>query len=312
VIFLFPEGELPMNEDSLAKLAGLDESFIETNGIRLHAVSAGPQEGDVVILLHGFPDFWRGWINQIVPLAQAGFRVVVPDQRGYNLSDKPKGVRAYDLDALAGDVLGIIRSTGRSKAHLVGHNWGAAVAWHTAIQYPEMIDKLVILNVPHPDIMQQTLMGSFSQLRKSWYMFYFQIPWLPETSISWNNFANGVSALQYSGKATTFSDVDIAAYRAAWSQPGAMTGMINWYRAVFRRSLGSGLNAQRLQPRPVPVPTLVLWGKDDIALSLEMAQPSLELCAEGKLVIFDDASHWVQRDCAAQVNQEIITFLRGA
>jgi pimeloyl-ACP methyl ester carboxylesterase len=220
-------------------------------------------------------------------------------------------VREYDLDALAGDVIGIIQSTGRSKVHLVGHDWGAAVAWHTAIQYPEMIDKLVILNVPHPDIMQQTLMGSFSQLRKSWYMFYFQIPWLPETSISRRNFAGGVSALRHSGKPTTFSKADIAAYREAWSQPGAMTGMINWYRAVFRRSLRSGLNTERSQPRPVPVPTLVLWGKDDIALNLEMAQPSLELCAGGKLVVFDDASHWVQCDCAAQVNQEMLAFLRG-
>jgi len=303
VLFLSPEGDKPLNVDSLDQAAGLEESYIETNSIRLHAVIAGPQEGDVVILLHGFPDFWRGWINQIVPLAHAGFRVVVPDQRGYNLSDKPKGVREYDLDALAGDVLGIIQSTGRSKVHLVGHDWGAAVAWHTTIQYPEMIDKLVILNVPHPDIMQQTLMGSFGQLRKSWYIFYFQIPWLPETSISRSNFAGGVSALRHSGKPTTFSKADIAAYREAWSQPGAMTGMINWYRAVFRRSLRSGLNTKRLQPRPVPVPTLVLWGKDDIALSLEMAQPSLELCAGGKLVVFDDASHWVQRDCAAQVTR---------
>ena len=288
-----------MNADSLDQFAGLEEKYIETNGIRLHAVSAGPQEGDVVILLHGFPDFWRGWINQIGPLAQAGFRVLAPDQRGYNLSDKPKGVGAYDLDALAGDVLGIIQSTGRSKVHLVGHDWGAAVAWHTAIRYPEMIDKLVILNVPHPDIMQQTLKGSFSQLKKSWYMFYFQIPWLPETSISRRNFAGGVSSLRHSGKSATFSQADIAAYQEAWGQPGAMTGMINWYRAVFRKSLRSGLNAQRMPPRPVTVPTLVLWGKDDIALSLEMAQPSLELCAEGKLVVFDDASHWVQRDCAA-------------
>ncbi|MBP1703133.1 MAG: alpha/beta hydrolase [Chloroflexi bacterium] len=286
----------------------LRESYIETNGIRLHVVAAGPENGDLVILLHGFPEFWRGWIKQIGPLAEAGYRVLMPDQRGYNLSDKPKNVNDYDIDCLAKDVIGLIDAAGRRKAYLVGHDWGAAVAWHTAMQYPDRLEKLVILNVPHPDIMQRFLLSRYHQIKKSWYMFVFQIPWLPETSMRRNDFSGGIHALKRSGKPSTFSEDDLNQYKIAWSQPGALTGMINWYRAAFRRGLRGGANPDKLTGRPVPVPTLMLWGKQDVALSFEMVQPSINLCEAGRLVVFEDATHWVQHDCAAEVNREILVF----
>ena len=158
-------------------------AFVKTNDITLHVVQAGPEDGPLLILLHGFPEFWRGWRQQIPFFAAAGYRVWVPDQRGYNLSDKPRGLDAYDLNELAADVVGLIDAAGRDKAYLVGHDWGANVAWWVGIHYPERLHKLGILNVPHPVIMRQNLQENPSQLRKSWYMFFFQLPAVPEVTI---------------------------------------------------------------------------------------------------------------------------------
>jgi len=161
----------------------LEHTTITTNGINLHVVFAGPTEGIPVILLHGFPEFWRGWLKQIEPLANAGFRVIVPDQRGYNLSDKPKGVRAYTVDKLTGDILGLVNALGYQQVNLIGHDWGAMVAWVFAIHHPERLRKLGILNVPHPAVMLNFLRrGDPEQLRRSWYIFAFQIPWLPSVA----------------------------------------------------------------------------------------------------------------------------------
>ncbi len=279
-----------------------DHQTIATNGINLHVVQAGPPDGPLVILLHGFPEFWYGMKKQLDFLAEHGFRVWVPDQRGYNLSDKPAGIAAYSLDHLAADVVGLIDAAGADQAYLAGHDWGAAVAWWTALKYPERLKKLAIMNVPHPVVMSQHLRGSFAQMRKSWYMFFFQLPALPEISIRRNNFATGASALLDSSNAGSFNEEDLRYYREAWSQPGALTSMINWYRALFQH-----------QPKPpndprIKVPTLMLWGKQDFALGSEMAQPSIELCDDGQLVLFEDAGHWVQHDKTDAVNNHLLEF----
>lgn len=292
----------------------LETTNIQTNGVRLHVRQAGPADGPLVILLHGFPEFWYGWRAQIAPLAQAGFRVLVPDQRGYNLSDKPAGVAAYHIDHLARDVAGLIEATGRESAMLAGHDWGAAVAWHTAIKNPQKIEKLAILNVPHPQVMQRFLLRSPQQFLKSWYIFFFQLPWLPEAVLRTGNYEGAARALLRSAQAGTFSHQDIAAYKEAWRQSGALTGMIHWYRALFRSSLGAMLRRRkhattnRRASRRVRPPVLILWGKKDIALSHEMAQPSLELCEDGRLVFFENATHWVQHDEAQAVTQHLLEF----
>ena len=286
----------------------LDYKMVPTNGINLHVVFAGPENGKPVILLHGFPEFWRGWLKQIGPLAQAGYRVIVPDQRGYNLSDKPKGVSAYHIDILAQDVIGLIDTVSREKAIVIGHDWGAAVAWHLATRYPERVEKLGILNVPHPAVMIQTLRTSLTQLRKSWYMFFFQIPWLPEWGLGRNHAQGAAELLRRSGKPCTFTEEDLTAYRKAWNQPGALTAMINWYRSALRTGFGDGLKVSRELPR-IMVPTLMLWGKQDVALSFEMAQASIDLCENGELVTFEDATHWVQHDQADEVNQQLLRLL---
>jgi len=281
----------------------LEHSYIETNGIRLHVVQAGPKSGVPVILLHGFPEFWYGFRRQIAALVEAGCRVIVPDQRGYNLSDKPKGVKAYSMDELVMDVIGLIDALEYDKVNLVGHDWGAAVAWTAAIQHPERLQRLGILNVPHPAVMRRFLQRDLEQLRRSWYIFFFQLPWLPEAGMRANDWRGAERALRNSGKIDTFTDEDIEKYKEAWSQPGAMTAMINWYRAAVRYPM-SIPNDMR-----VSVPTLMMWGMKDFALSHRMARPSMDYCEEGNLILFPDATHWVQLDAAEEVNHYVIDFL---
>jgi pimeloyl-ACP methyl ester carboxylesterase len=279
-----------------------NHASIKTNGINLHVVQTGPEDGPLVILLHGFPEFWYGWREQIDFLAGQGFRVWAPDQRGYNLSDKPKGLAAYNLDQLSADVIGLIDAAGREKAFLVGHDWGAAVAWWTACKYPERLSKMVILNVPHHKVFRETLNKDGEQRRKSWYIAFFQIPWLPEVLGGLRNTETFAQSLQQTSRPGTFTEADLAEYRKAWSQPGALTSMMNWYRAVVQKP------PRAPDPR-VKVPTLVLWGKKDHFLKHEMAQASIELCDDGRLVYFDDATHWLHHEEPERVNQLMAEFL---
>lgn len=285
-------------------LPEIEHTFIATNGIRLHVVQAGPVDGPLVLLLHGFPEFWYGWRHQIAPLAQAGYRVWVPDQRGYNLSDKPGSISEYQIEHLAADILGLILASGRQKITLIGHDWGAAVAWWVALRFPQFIERLVILNVPHPQVMLHTLRHSLAQLRKSWYIFAFQIPGL-EAVLRNNNWALLARALQASARPEIFGPEDLQQYRQAWWRKDAVASMLNWYRAAVRYPPRLPANVR------IHVPTLILWGVHDIALGREMAQPSLDLCDQGQLVFFENATHWVQHDEAQQVNQHILEFLRS-
>ena len=275
---------------------------LQTNGISLHAVEAGPADGPLVILLHGFPEFWYGWRHQIEALANAGYRVLAPDQRGYNLSDKPKGIGAYNLDALAADVAGLIDAAGRARACLVGHDWGGAVAWWTAIKYPQRLEKLAILNAPHPKVMRWNLLHNRAQRRKSWYMFMFQMPLLPEWRMRRANWEIGQRALQGTSRPGTFSEADLALYREAWSQPGAAKAMINWYRASLRS------RPQRVASSRVTAPALIIWGTRDKFLGRELAEQSVALCDNGKLVWVEGASHWVQHEEPARVNELLLKF----
>lgn len=284
----------------------MKSEFVEVNGqpgssVRLHVVQAGPVDGPLVILLHGFPEFWYGWKRQIEPLAAAGYRVWVPDQRGYNLSDKSKGIGAYGIDQLAADVVGLIDAAGQEKAVVVGHDWGGAVAWWTAAKYPQRVERLVILNVPHPAVMKRFVSRDLGQMRRSWYIGFFQLPWLPERLARLGNWATLTRTLRSTSRRGTFSDADLAQYRTAWSQPGAITAMINWYRASLRRP------PARLPSVRITVPTLLIWGAHDRFLKREMAQPSIDRCDNGRLVFFEKATHWVQHEEAERVTQLIAT-----
>jgi pimeloyl-ACP methyl ester carboxylesterase len=263
----------------------IDFRLISTNGIRLHTALTGPENGPPVVLLHGFPEAWFGWEHQIQPLAEAGFRVIVPDQRGYNLSDKPQGVANYRMDILVDDVLGLAETLGYDHFHLAGHDFGAMVSWNLAMRDPGWIKRLAIANVPHPAVMGRYLRTHATQMLKSWYAIFFQLPGLPERIVKLNKWRFLISAMP-----DDFTEETRNRYRQAWAQPNAMTSMINWYRASIRQ-----MGTSSLSPR-IQVPTLILWGKQDPHLSYEMAPLSLDLCEDGQLITFEEATHWVLYD----------------
>ncbi len=282
----------------------LDQERIKTNGIHLNVVQGGAEDGALTILLHGFPEYWYGWRHQIAPLSAAGLRLWMPDQRGYNLSDKPRGIRNYRIDMLVEDIVGLIQAAGQKKARIVGHDWGGMVAWWLALRHPEMVEKLVILNVPHPQVFAKTLRTDSYQLRKSWYAAMFQLPFLPEAIMKRDNWEVGLKAVQNTGRDDTFTSADLEKYREAWSYPGAMTAMLNWYRAYVQYPPKSP------QSWRIRVPTLMIWGENDFALSRKMPQPSIDLCDDGRLVMIKNATHWVQHDEPSQVNQLLIELLK--
>lgn len=281
----------------------VEETFIKTNGIQLHTVMAGPQSGTPVLLLHGFPETWRCWVRQIPALTAAGCRVIAPDQRGYNLSDKPKGIKAYCSDTLVEDIDGLIKALDYEKVNIVGHDWGALVAWMLAIKHPEKLHRLGIINVPHPAVMQRFLQRDLEQMRRSLYALFFQLPWLPEAIMRVGNWRVAASGIRRSGRANAFTDEDIAKYKESWSQPGAMTAMLNWYRAALR------YRPEITKEMRVSVRTLILWGVQDFALTRRMARPSLDHCEDGNLIFFPDATHWVQREEADEVNRRLLEFI---
>jgi epoxide hydrolase 4 len=276
-------------------------SYIDTNGIQLHVMQAGIQDGDPILMLHGFPEFWYAWHDYITPLAEAGYRLILPDQRGYNLSDKPKGVDAYRTDILVADMIGLMDTLGHAQFRLVGHDWGAVVAWYMAMWYPERISQLVIANVPHPEVFKQALRTNPKQMFKSWYAGFFQIPGVPEMISSANDyqlFANIIRDIP------GMNEREVKLYQQAWSQDGAITAMINWYRAMAQRETQPPVKTnERVKP-----PTLMVWGKEDLALSHEMAQPSIDMCDDGQLILFDDANHFVQHEKSNEVRDLMLTF----
>lgn len=281
----------------------LEHLTFQNGAIQLHAVAAGPTNGPIVILLHGFPEFWYSWHRQIEPLASAGFRVLVPDQRGYNQSSKPREVASYTLPQLTSDVIAIADQLGAERFFLAGHDWGAAVAWSVAITNPQRVAKLAILNVPHPSVMLRFLRTNPRQLLRSWYIFFFQLPWLPEAAFAARDFRFGMEALRRTSRPGTFSEQDLQQYHSAWSQPGAVTGMIHWYRAVFR-------NRSKFADPRVRVPVKILWGKRDVALLFEMAQASLRYCDNAELIAFPDNSHWLHHEEPMRIAELLLEFFR--
>jgi epoxide hydrolase 4 len=282
------------------------EGYAQLGRVRLHYVEAG--EGPLIVLLHGFPEFWFGWRHQIPALAAAGFRVVAPDMRGYNLSSKPKGVGYYATDALAADVRDLIRERGEQRAFLVGHDWGAAVAWYVAMNHPEAVERLAILNGPHPRRMLRGLRRP-RQMARSWYVFFFQLPWLPERTVRAGRWWLGRDALATAARPDAFLPDDVQRYIEAWSQPGAPTAMINYYRAAFRRTP----TQMQAALRPITAPTRIIWGERDRYLGKEYAEPDrADVPNLERVIRLPDASHWVQHDKPDQVTSLLVEFFGSA
>lgn len=282
----------------------MESGYADLGEVRLHYVEAG--DGPLVALLHGFPEFWFSWRFQIPALVAAGFRVVAPDMRGYNLSSRPSKVAAYDIDRLAADVRDLIRERGAERALVAGHDWGAAAAWVTAMNHPEVVERLAILNAPHPRRMLHGLRRP-RQLARSWYMLFFQLPGLPELAMRAGNWWSWRRLFETEARPGAFTPQDIERYVEAWSQPGAPTGMVNYYRAALRQTPGRA--AARI--RPVEAPTLVIWGQRDRHLGAELAEPErADVPNLERVVRLPEASHWVHQDEPERVSELLVDFFR--
>lgn len=296
-------------QPALGEQSGWRHDQTIVNGVRLHYVEAGT--GPVVLLLHGFPEFWYSWRFQIPTLAAAGYRVIAPDMRGYNLSEKPAGVPAYHISRLIADAAELLRAFGGEEGgYLVGHDWGGVVAWHAARRYPELVQKLVILNAPHPNRFLEVLREVPAQRGKSWYVGLFQVPWLPELLLP-RTAKQAERTFRASGaNPDRFTLDDARQYAEALNQPGAKTAMLNYYRNMGRRTLA---NRIRELPHELAMPTLLLWGTEDIALDIANADADkLRRWVPNIQVELLEASHWVQMDAPERVNELMLTFFQSS
>jgi epoxide hydrolase 4 len=289
---------------------GVEHRRIDVGEVSLHVALAGGEaneNGPLVVLLHGFPEFWWSWRYQIPALVQAGFRVAAPDLRGYNLSDRPATVADYGIAHLTADVDGLVRALGADRAHVVGHDWGAVVAWEFAMRYPARLERLAILNVPHPQVMLRALMRSPAQLRKSWYIFFFQLPHVPELFIQQNDYASLRKSLA-AGRLVRPARDEIDPYVDAARRAESLRGGVNYYRATFR-SMRDNL---RRRPAPIDAEVLVIWGERDLFLGRELATPPPKLVPHARVEFLPEASHWVQVDAPGRVNDLLVPFLAAA
>jgi pimeloyl-ACP methyl ester carboxylesterase len=307
---------------------GLEHRLVRSNGIRLHCVVEG--DGPLVILLHGFPEYWYSWRHQIPALAER-FRVVAPDLRGYNESEKPAGVAAYAMHELVADVEGLVRAFGERDAAIVGHDWGGAIAWTFAMERPALTRRLAVLNCPHPAIFQQELRRNPRQLARSWYMFFFQVPWLPEFLLGLGHARAVGRAVQRSAvRREAITGEDVQRLRDAAMHSGALRGALNYYRAAFRDPAAAALLPAPLrrflfgdQPLPparrtladwprIAAPTLVIWGEQDVALEKTLTA-GMEPLFTGPFEVryVPDSGHWVQQEHPELVNRWLLEFLSG-
>ena len=271
-------------------------------GLGFHLVEAG--SGPLVILLHGFPEFWYAWRHQLPALAEAGFRAVAPDLRGYNESDRPAGVRNYRLDLLVEDVVGLIDHLGAERAAVVGHDWGGLIAWKLAMRHPGRVERLAVLNAPHPAAWRQPGLG---QRLRSWYTLFFQLPCLPEWLLQADDFALLERMLRRQPvHPGAFRREDIRLYKRALARPGALTAALNYYRAALRYSRKTLHDNE-----PITAPTLLIWGEQDPYLGIGLSE-GLERWVPGiRVERIADSSHWVQNDVPQRVNRLLVDFLRG-
>jgi pimeloyl-ACP methyl ester carboxylesterase len=278
----------------------MQHDYITTNGIKLHYVTEG--EGPLMLMLHGFPEFWYSWRKQIPEFAK-DHKAVAIDLRGYNDSDKPPNQSAYVMSEFVQDVKGVIQGLGYDRCILVGHDWGGAIAWNFAYAYPQMLDRLIVLNLPHPARFAEGLRTP-QQLLRSSYMFLFQVPVLPELLLQANDY--GAIEAAFTGMAmnkSAFTPADIAAYKDAAAKRGALTAMLNYYRNLLQQGM------TKTDWSVLEVPTLMIWGENDTALGKELTYGTEAYVRNLRIRYIANCSHWVQQEQPALVNQYIREFL---
>ncbi|MHB8378097.1 MAG: alpha/beta fold hydrolase [Dehalococcoidia bacterium] len=275
--------------------------FVEANGIRFHYVEQGT--GPLVLLLHGFPEFWYSWRRQLPALAEAGFHAVAPDLRGYNLTDKPAG--GYNIENLVEDVVELAHGLGEGRAHVVGHDWGGIIAWQTAWRRPEFVRSLVTMNAPHPTAFARYVRRDPRQMLQSSYMLFFQ-PRLAEWVLTRRHAAAIATALRRSARhPEVFTAADIEAYRSAFLRPGVARCSLAYYRQAFRQRW------KALPDSPIEVPALVLWGEDDPVLKRQMNDRLGEWVKDLTIRLILDCGHWTQQEQPDVVTGELIGWLRA-
>lgn len=277
----------------------------DVSGIKLEVAEGGERGAPLAIFLHGFPDFWQTWHSQLTVLSSTGFRVLAPNQRGYGRSDKPPDVADYDLDSLANDVVNLAASEGYQSFDLIGHDWGGIVAFWTAAKFPGRVTHLAVLNAPHPGVFKSYLLSHPSQILRSWYVGFFQLPLLPEMLLRAGSNALLFRTLQFTSSPGTFDSSDLAYLKDGWKETGGLTAMLNYYRAIMRRTE----NSLRLR---VSVPTRLLFGTGDPAEETGLAVASGDMCDDGEIEWFGKSRHWPHREEADGVNQALLRFLSAS
>jgi len=273
-------------------------------GLTLHVARAGRGEAPPVILLHGFPEHWRSWRRQLPVLAAAGHSVLAPDLRGYDRSDRPASRRAYHLRHLVDDVAALVRATGHARAHVVGHDWGGLIAWAFAGAYPELLDRLVVMNAPHLELYLREVRRP-PQLFMSWYVLFFQLPRLPELALARRDFAAVRRVLRYGPRRRdAFSAEDVEAYVDALRPPGALTAALDYYRVNMRPS-----GARLARRARTDAETLVIWGEQDRALSTRLLDGLERVAPRVRVERIPEAGHWVQNEAPERVNRLLVDFL---
>ncbi|MEO0408036.1 MAG: alpha/beta hydrolase [Cyanobacteria bacterium P01_A01_bin.135] len=275
--------------------------FVTANEVELHYVTQG--EGPLMLMLHGFPEFWYSWRHQIPEFARR-YKVVALDMRGYNESEKPPGVEAYRPSEVAKDVAEVVRALGYEQCTLVGHDWGGAIAWNVAYDYSARVERLVVMNIPHPSLGAKALQNP-QQLLRSWYIFLFQLPGLPELLLSANDHQLiGQMLSETVVNQQTFTPEDIVRYRQAVAHPGALTAMVNYYRNIF------SLNSDRRGV--LDIPALMIWGEEDVALGKELTYGTERYVRDFQIRYIPGCGHWVQNEQPELVNQYMWEFLDQA
>jgi len=285
----------------------IEHEMIVANGHRFGVATCG--EGDrLALCLHGFPECWYSWRHQMPVLASLGYRVWAPDLRGYGQSHRPPRVADYAIEALMDDVAGFIEAAGARSVFLLGHDWGAVIAWLFAMRNPGALERLSIMNVPHPACAQSNF--SLRQLVRSWYALFFQIPRLPEKLLEWRGFDSIGRIFAETAVHPERFDAEVQrVYAENAARPGGMTAMLNYYRALVR---GGGIRRQRALGYPViETPTLMIWGEQDLALTRETTYGTERYVADLTLRYLRDASHWVQQDDPETVNRMLEAWLAG-
>lgn len=284
------------------KNSAITHRKVRTNGIELHVAEAGDADAPLLLLLHGFPEFWFAWRDYLPALAASGFHVVAPDQRGYDLSDKPRGIDAYRLDTLADDIAGLARALGRETFQIAGHDWGGVVAWAIASRHASRLQRMAVLNAPHPAIWRHAMRSDPEQRRRSGYVRALQTPWLPEAVLRLGRY-EGLAKSFATARSDAFPIDVMQSYREAWRRPGALTAMLNWYRALLRHQMTVPA------PATLSTPCLILWGDSDPYAIAKLADDSATLCADAEVVHLPDVSHWVIHDARETVLAHLRRFL---